>query len=125
MGLGPTGLGIQGQMAPVRRPEDGARLCADRERGAKERLVLDPECLAFRAFEVVGGANLARGEGELYFDSRINFRFNAGPLERVQGVLGPIGEVLGGVTDALMKYHVTGTLAEPKTAVKPLGIGTK
>ena len=89
------------------------------------RVMLDPECLAFRPFEVVGGPNLARGEGELYFDSRIDFRFNAGPMERLQGVLGPLGAALGDVTYKLVKYQVTGTLDEPTAAVKPLGIGAE
>ena len=59
----------------------------------------------------------------MFFDSRVDFRFNAGPLEKLQSALGPLGDLMGAVTDQLMKYHVTGTLSEPEFSVKPLGLG--
>ncbi len=62
-----------------------------------------------------------RGDGVVYFDSRLDLRFNAGPLELLQENLGVIGDVLGAVTDTLVKYTVTGTLAEPKLGVDLAG----
>ncbi|MDY7109915.1 MAG: AsmA-like C-terminal region-containing protein [Planctomycetota bacterium] len=77
----------------------------------------------FRDIELLSAAVAARGEGEIGFDGRIDFTFNAGPLERVQGSLGAIGDLLGKMTDQLMKYHVTGPIGEPKFDIRPLGIG--
>ena len=82
-----------------------------------------PRILKLRDIDLVSGAIGARGEGEIRFDGRINYRLNAGPLERVQGLLGPVGDILGAVTDQFVKYHVTGTLDEPVVSVRPLGIG--
>jgi len=83
-----------------------------------------PRILKLRDIDLVSGAIAARGEGEIAFDGRINYRLNAGPLERVQGLLGPVGDILGAVTDQFVKYEVSGTLKEPVVSVRPLGIGT-
>jgi hypothetical protein len=88
---------------------------------ADVRLV--PGQAQFRAIDLRSTAVAARGEGEIFFDGQIDFRFNAGPLERAEQLLGPLGDLLGKVTDKLVKYHVTGRIGEPKFDVKPLGIG--
>jgi hypothetical protein len=77
----------------------------------------------FRGIELLSAAVAARGEGEIRFDGQMDFTFNAGPLERVQGSLGAIGDLLGKVTDQILKYHVTGRIGELEFAVQPLGIG--
>ncbi|MBL0928315.1 MAG: hypothetical protein IBJ11_11810 [Phycisphaerales bacterium] len=64
----------------------------------------------------------ARGEGTVFYDRRLDLRLNAGPLEKVQGALGKVGEVFGAITDKLVKYEVTGTLAQPQVRVRPLGL---
>ncbi len=84
---------------------------------------LEPDRAKFRKVRVVGGSTAAHGEGELHFDKRINFRFNTGPLERVEEALGVVGRALELVTDRVVTYYVTGTWAEPKFSVQPLGIG--
>ena len=66
---------------------------------------------------------LARGTGLVHYDQRLDLSLNAGPMEKVQGLLGDFGEVLGELTDLLVEYHVTGTLTDPEVAVKVLGIG--
>ena len=77
----------------------------------------------FTNIEVTSGAIAGRGEGTIHYNSTINFRVNAGPIERLEGALGKVGELLGKVTDKLVWYEVTGTLAEPVYTVKPLGLG--
>jgi len=79
----------------------------------------------FGAINLRSATVAARGEGEIFFNGQIDFRFNAGPLERAQELLGPLGDLVGMVTDKLVKYHVTGRIGEPKLDVKPLGIGTE
>jgi len=87
-------------------------------------LTLNGDHIALSNIKVVAGANAARGDGEVYFDRHINFRFNGGPLERVQGLFGKIGEAIGSVTDKIVTYQVSGSLSEPKFDVRPFGIGT-
>lgn len=65
----------------------------------------------------------ARGEGVLWFDGRMDFVVNAGPLERVQDLLGGFGRIFGAVTDQLVKYRVSGTIQKPEVKVLPLGVG--
>jgi hypothetical protein len=79
----------------------------------------------FSNIEVVSGAIGGRGEGTVRYDSTIDFRLNAGPLERVQGLLGKVGQILGKVTDKLVWYEVSGTLSEPVFTVRPLGLGQR
>lgn len=64
-----------------------------------------------------------RGEGRIYFDSRLDLRLNAGPLEKIENELGIVGEVLGAVTGKIAKYRVQGTLAEPKIGIELLAVG--
>jgi len=59
-----------------------------------------------------------RGHGDIYFDTHVDMLFNAGPLEKIQSMLGKIGDFLGTMTDELSAYTLTGTLAEPKVGVK-------
>lgn len=73
--------------------------------------------------KLISQAVAARGEGEINYDGTINFRFNAGPMEKVQESLGAIGELLGKITDKLVTYQVTGTFADPKFNTRALGIG--
>ncbi len=64
-----------------------------------------------------------RGSGDIYFDGRLALRVNAGPLEKAQQFLGPIGDLFGELTDALLPYRVSGTWDDPKVRAAPLGFG--
>lgn len=66
----------------------------------------------------------ARATGLIAYDGTLDLSVNAGPLERIQGMLGPIGGVLGSITDRLVTYHVTGRAGSPRVTVRPLGVGT-
>ncbi len=39
---------------------------------------------------------------------------NGGPIEKVQSLLGPVGDLTALVTDRVAKYHITGRVGEPK-----------
>lgn len=95
--------------------------------GAKDRLRTHIELYADRIeysdLDIVSSAIAARGDGTRWFDGRVDFTFNAGPLERAQSALGPLGDLFGAMTDRLVTYHVTGQGGDTKLAVKPLGIG--
>jgi hypothetical protein len=66
---------------------------------------------------------LARGTGMLYYNRTLDLRLNAGPMEKLESVLGKVGKAIGSITDQLVTYHVTGTLSDPKLTVKPMGLG--
>lgn len=86
---------------------------------------LEPNRLVIDDLSLEGDHMGVRGEGELYFDSSINFRFNAGPLEKLQMNLGGIGDVFGFITDRLVTYQVTGDWDEPRFSGRVLGLGTQ
>lgn len=64
-----------------------------------------------------------RGDGDYYFEDRLDLYLNGGPLEKVQTLLGEVGRVLGKVTDQIIRYHVTGPIGDPVVTPEPLGIG--
>ena len=75
-------------------------------------------------FILEGDSLGVRGSGEINYDGTVNFRFNAGPLEKMQMQLGVIGDVFGFLTDRLVTYQVTGTWEDPVFNGRPLGLGT-
>ncbi|MBZ0172537.1 MAG: AsmA-like C-terminal region-containing protein, partial [Phycisphaerales bacterium] len=72
--------------------------------------------------EIVTNTLAARGTGLIGFDRTLDLRVNAGPLERIQSLLGPVGDLLGKVTDQLVKYTIKGTIDKPDVGVAPLGL---
>lgn len=65
----------------------------------------------------------ARGKGTVGYDGALNLSMNAGPLERMQSMLGGVGSVIGAVTDRAVTYRVRGVVGDPRISVAPLGIG--
>jgi hypothetical protein len=100
----------------------GGRLWGLRDR-LSTHLELYADRIEYSDMEVVSAAIAARGHGTRWFDGRVDFTLNAGPLERAQTALGPLGDLFGAVTDRLVKYRITGQGGETEIAVKPLGIG--
>ena len=64
------------------------------------------------------GALALRGTGTVNFDQQLNLRLHAGPLEKVQGKLGIVGDILVSASDALANYHVTGTISSPQISLE-------
>lgn len=65
----------------------------------------------------------ARGDGSIGLDQTLDLTLNAGPVEKLQAMLGGIGSAIGKLTDAVGSYRVTGTLDEPKVALNVAGGG--
>jgi hypothetical protein len=64
----------------------------------------------------------ARGHGTVDIEQDLNLIVNAGPLEKMQNLMGKqIGGVFGKLTDALAGYHVTGTVKDPEIGVELAG----
>ncbi len=66
-----------------------------------------------------------RGEGDLYYDGRLNAVVSAGGVERIAAEFGPIGQFFGKVAGSFVRYQVTGTVQDTKVSVLPFGLGRK
>lgn len=84
---------------------------------------LEPAGVRITESSVVANTLAARGTGLVGYDGTLDLQVNAGPLERVQAMLGRVGEALGRVTDQVMTYHIGGTVGEPKVGVSVLNGG--
>lgn len=83
---------------------------------------LDGQGVQVKSLSLTTPVLAATGDGRVNYNQRLDLLINAGPIEKVQDLLGDVGKILGQVSDQLVKYRVTGTLADPKVAVKPLGL---
>ncbi len=84
---------------------------------------ITPTAVRLDNFDFRTPAIAARGSGTIGFDGTLNLSVNGGPLESIQNKLGPIGGILGKITDQFVTYRVRGTTADPRVSVQPLGIG--
>jgi hypothetical protein len=76
----------------------------------------------FEGIDIRTALMAARGNGTVGFDGTLDLLMNAGPLEKVQSLLGPVGDLIGKLTDQIAKYHVTGPASDPQVKLK-LGPG--
>lgn len=60
----------------------------------------------------------ARGKGFISLDHTIDLTLNGGPLEKMQSLLGGVGELLGKFTDSLAHYRVSGTIENVSVSVE-------
>lgn len=58
------------------------------------------------------------GTGKVGMDGTLDLSINGGPIKKLQQQLGPLGELIGAVTDRISTYRVTGTVDEPKVGVR-------
>ena len=100
-----TSASITGNRSP---PKDRLRL----EWAFKEKL------FDFSEIIYVGDMVAARGKGTMDMSGEMNLSLNAGPLEKMQSMLGPIGELWGKFSDSLSRYDVTGPVSDPKISLK-------
>jgi hypothetical protein len=61
-----------------------------------------------------------RGHGDVGFDSQLDLAVDGGPVQRAENELGAAGDVLGEITETLLRARVTGTLGEPKVGIEVL-----
>ena len=86
----------------------------DDERASAD-FTFDGDLVRLEKLTYVGSALAARGEGVVTLDGRLDLEVNAGPVEKMQSLLGPeLGKALGSVTDRLVLYEVTGTTRQPE-----------
>jgi len=79
----------------------------------------------FSKILILGNFVGIKGDGDIFYDGRLNAVVSAGGVERFAANLGPIGQLFGSMAGSLVKYQVTGTFDDTKVAVLPFGIGRK
>lgn len=95
---------------------------AQRNDTADLDFTLGPDGVNITRGEAVTNVLAARMTGTIRYDGALRLDVNAGPLERVQRALGPIGDIFGAITDRLVTYRVTGRIGAPEVSVRPLGM---
>ncbi|MEO1129585.1 MAG: hypothetical protein AAFX05_07745 [Planctomycetota bacterium] len=99
----------------------------DRKRAGRDRadlvFTLDGAGANFEEIEVLTNMMGVRGDGTLSYAGELDLVVNAGPLEKVQSMLGEFGGFIGSMTDTLVKYDVEGPAGDIQVKVRPLGIG--
>lgn len=83
---------------------------------------ITPTHLDVTDIEVVSTLAAMKGSGRIYFDGRLDLLVNAGPLKRLEKLLGPIGSLLGTITDRVAPYQIHGVIGNPSVSVRPLGL---
>jgi hypothetical protein len=61
-----------------------------------------------------------RGHGDIYLDSRLDLVVEGGPVQKLENELGEVGDVLGEITETLIRARVTGTVGKPKIGIEVL-----
>jgi len=84
---------------------------------------LNPAGVEVTASEVTTEFLVARATGAVGFDGSLDLAVNGGPMEKLQSLLGGLGDAIGSVTDRLVRYRVRGTVSAPEVSVDPLGLG--
>lgn len=88
---------------------------------------LDPEGVMIEELTIVTQVAAVRGAekpaGVIRYDGTMDLRVNAGPLEKLQSMLGKVGDIFGAITNQLASYRVYGPVSDPKVSVRVLGVG--
>lgn len=80
-----------------------------------------PDHVYLNRMEIVSALVAVRGKGQIFYDRRLNLDVQAGVMEKLQGNLGRIGDLLGALK--LVNYKVTGVIGDAKVSINPLGLG--
>jgi hypothetical protein len=59
-----------------------------------------------------------RGHGDVYLDSRLDLAVEGGPVQKLENELGDVGDVLGEITETLVRARVTGTVDKRKAGCR-------
>jgi hypothetical protein len=89
---------------------------------ASAKFRFHPQHIQVLKANMVSPVIAARGDGKIAYDGSLDLTVWAGPVKKIESVLGKIGETIGKVTDQLLSYRVTGNVENPKVVPQPLNI---
>lgn len=87
------------------------------------KFVLSPDRVEFSKIDVHNVLLAARLKGDIYYDGSLDMVANAGPIEKVEIILGPIGELTSAVKRNISAYEIRGKISEPQVRKTILGVG--
>lgn len=87
------------------------------------KFVLSPDRVEFSKIDVHNVLLAARMKGDIYYDGSLDMVANAGPIEKVEIILGPIGELTSAVKRNISAYEIAGKVTAPKVRKTILGVG--
>jgi hypothetical protein len=61
-----------------------------------------------------------RGHGKVFFDTRLDLAVEGGPVQRLENEIGAAGDVLGEITETLLRARVSGTMGDPRVEIEVL-----
>lgn len=74
---------------------------------------LSPLGVQVERIDIITALLAVRGEGIIKYDGTLDMRLNAGPLEKMESLLGKAGDLLSHLTDKLVAYKLEGPLGNP------------
>jgi len=99
------------------------------ESRARDRLAVDflfhPEYVRVESMELTTSVLKAKGDGRVYYNGDLNLEIRAGLVNRLGKQLGPLGSILGALTENFVTYVVRGEVGNPEVTVSPLGFGSR
>ncbi len=65
----------------------------------------------------------ARMKGDILYSGNLELIATAGPIEKLEIILGPIGDITNAIKRKISAYKISGTIGEPKVSRTFLGMG--
>lgn len=83
---------------------------------------LDDKAITIANIDIENLLLAARIKGSANYAGDLDLIVNAGPIEKIGMILGPVGMLANLVTDQILAYKVSGTIEKPKVTPRVLGI---
>jgi hypothetical protein len=104
----------------------GGKKSIGKTESAEAKFTFGGDKLRLSEFRYLGDLVAARGTGTVSLDQQLDLVVNAGPVEKVQSLLGKdLGGAFGKLTDQLVSYLVTGPLDTPQIRPQVGGVVTR
>ena len=96
---------------------------SSRSAGVRATFDLTDDAVVFDRLVFENAVAVVEATGRVFYDRRLDLTASAGPLKKITGMFGRLGDVIGAVTGRLVQYRIGGTVASPSVEVRPLGLG--
>lgn len=95
-----------------------------RQARVESAFTITGEGLEFEKLMFTNPISAVSATGTVGYDGKLNLTATAGPVQRIQGMLGDVGKIIGSVTGRLIQYRIRGDVGSPSISVHPLGLGS-
>lgn len=84
-------------------------------------LTLASDQVVVNDFKFITKVAAARGRGTVSLQRELDLTVNAGPIEKMQSLLGGVGDLIGKVTDQIVAYRITGPAGNATISLQVAG----